>query len=305
MRERLKKIARLAVLIIIIVVVARYSYGRTKNIIFGPQIEITNPENGAIIIDDLITVSGRVKNTARLYLNDYQIFTDKDGNFNEELFLHYGYNIIEISAQDRVGKEKIKVLGIPISVKFLTPYHREEISSNLGFDENLRSVLIMGGGLGIGPIKSIAKALDDLDCDFQIIVVCGKNKSLYEWFSKNKGDFKKPVSNFGYVDFIHKIMDFSDIIITKAGGITISEALAKGLCIVLVKPIPGQEERNVHYLSKAKAVVKAEDHKQIPNLIGEFFKDKKKLYQLRERAKETSFIDSSLRIVDLIFELIS
>ncbi len=204
-----------------------------------------------------------------------------------------------------VGEEKIKVLGIPISVKFLTPYHREEISSNLGFDENLRSVLIMGGGLGIGPIKSIAKALDDLDCDFQIIVVCGKNKSLYEWFSKNKGDFKKPVSNFGYVDFIHKIMDFSDIIITKAGGITISEALAKGLCIVLVKPIPGQEERNVHYLSKAKAVVKAEDHKQIPNLIGEFFKDKKKLYQLRERAKETSFIDSSLRIVDLIFELIS
>jgi processive 1,2-diacylglycerol beta-glucosyltransferase len=210
----------------------------------------------------------------------------------------------EVLVAEGIAKEKIKTLGIPISVKFLSSYPKEEISAEFGFSKDLNSVLIMGGGLGIGPMKLIAQELDSLDYNFQIIVVCGKNKALYEWFNQNKSKFKKPIFIFGYTEYIHKMMDFSDLIITKGGGITISEALAKGLCIIITNPIPGQEEKNVEYLLKNKAVLKIDDLSELKEVMLKLFQDKRTLYLLRERAKEISCIDSSLRIVDLIFELL-
>ncbi|MFH1519081.1 MAG: glycosyltransferase [Candidatus Omnitrophota bacterium] len=204
-----------------------------------------------------------------------------------------------------IDAEKVKILGIPISVKFLTSYPKEQISRELGFVADLDSVLIMGGGLGIGPIKSIARKLDVLEDNFQIIVVCGRNKKLHNWFLKKREKFKKPLFVFGYTENIHKVMDFSDIIITKGGGITISEALAKGLCIIVTYSIPGQEERNVSYLSKKQAIIKSDHAKDIGEIINSLLQNKKRMYSLRERAKENSYIDSSLRIVDLILELIS
>ncbi|MBU1121751.1 MAG: glycosyltransferase [Candidatus Omnitrophota bacterium] len=205
-----------------------------------------------------------------------------------------------ILVKEGVDEEKIKVLGIPISVKFLNAYSREDVANRLNCNKDLDSVLIMGGGLGIGPIKKIAQQLDSLDSKFQIIVVCGRNKMLYNWFEKNKKDFKKPIFCFGYIDFVHKIMNFADIIITKAGGITVSEALAKSLGIIIINPIPGQEERNVNYLLRRGAVVKVENTALIAAVVKEMLRDKSKIYSLKEKARENSFIDSSLRIVDLI-----
>lgn len=209
-----------------------------------------------------------------------------------------------VLVREGVKPEKVRLLGIPISVKFLTTYPHQEVSKELGLSCDLNSVLIMGGGLGLGPIKDIAKELDALESSFQIIVVCGCNKKLYQWFLRNKKKFKKPLSVFSYSEHIHKLMDFSDIIITKGGGITISEALAKGLCIVVTGSIPGQEERNVEYLSQRNVLIKAETIEEIGSTVSDLFNDKKKMYSLKERAKENSFIDSSLRIVDCVSELI-
>ncbi len=211
----------------------------------------------------------------------------------------------KVLIEQGVDSYKIKVLGIPISVKFLRSYPKEEISQELGFVKNLSSVLIMGGGLGLGPIKFIAQQLDGLDSNFQIIVVCGRNKKLYEWFSKHKSVFKRPIFVFGYTHEIYKIMDFSDIIITKGGGITISESLAKGLCIIVTHPIPGQEERNVNYLNRVQAIAKVDKAEEVAEVAGSLLNNPKDMYCFRERAKEHSFIDASLRIVGLIRELIS
>ena len=122
---------------------------------------------------------------------------------------------------------------------------------------------------------------------------------------KVKKEFKKPIFVFGYTESIHKIMDFSDIIITKGGGITISEALAKGLGMIITNPIPGQEERNVKHLLKNNAIIKADGPNEIVKQVYNLFNDKKQMYSLRENAKSISLIDSSLRIVDLILGLIS
>ena len=173
--------------------------------------------------------------------------------------------------------------------------------------ESLMKINLLPYCIGDHPwgTRPIRESLDSLDCDLQIIVVCGKNKRLYEWFIKNKAKFKKPIFIFEYIEYIHKIMDFPDIIITKGGGITISEALAKGLCIIVTSPIPGQEERNVEHLLEKKAIVKVDQADKIGGVVGDILRDKKKMYFLRERAKEVSIIDSSLRIVDLILEMIS
>jgi processive 1,2-diacylglycerol beta-glucosyltransferase len=204
----------------------------------------------------------------------------------------------QVLIREGIAEEKIKVLGIPISVKFLNSYPRIEIALEFNLSVHLPTVLVMGGGLGLGPIKDIVGTLDNLENKFQIIVVCGKNESLQQWFMKTK--FSKPVYTFGYIDFVYKFMDFSDIIITKAGGITVSEALAKGLALVVTNPIPGQEEKNVEYLLKKKALVKADTPDNVAQIVKKLLIDKKQMYDLRENAKNNAIIDSSLRIIDLV-----
>ena len=100
-------------------------------------------------------------------------------------------------------------------------------------------------------------------------------------------------------------MDFSDIIITKAGGITVSEALSKGLAIIITNPIPGQEENNVDYLLGRNAIIREDDVSKIGDAVSQLLNDQKKLYHLRGIAKDNSAIDSSLRIADLISEIIA
>ncbi|MFA7115308.1 MAG: glycosyltransferase, partial [Candidatus Omnitrophota bacterium] len=101
-----------------------------------------------------------------------------------------------------------------------------------------------------------------------------------------------------------KLMDFCDIIITKGGGITVSEALAKGLALVITEALPGQEERNVKYLLEQGAIVEVDDPENIGSAVQELIDDKERLLALKTKAKEISFIDSSLKIVDLILSQI-
>jgi processive 1,2-diacylglycerol beta-glucosyltransferase len=210
----------------------------------------------------------------------------------------------EILIKEGIEEEKIEILGIPISVKFLESHSKKEIADELGFEERMRSILIMGGGWGIGPIIKISQQLDKLEENFQIIIICGKNKKLYNWFKKHKDSFKKPVFYFSYIDFVYKIMDFSDIIITKAGGITVSEALCKDLAIIITHPIPGQEERNVNYLLKEKAILKCDDVKKVKETVNILLKDESKMSFLKEQAKRISSVSSSLKIAELILNLI-
>jgi processive 1,2-diacylglycerol beta-glucosyltransferase len=209
----------------------------------------------------------------------------------------------DILVSGGVGSNKIDILGIPVSINFLKVKPRSEIAARFGFLNDLPSVLIMGGGLGLGPIQNIAKTLDDLPCEFQMIIVCGKNQKLYDWFSVNKNRFKKKTFPFGYVDFVSQLMDFVDIIITKGGGITISEALSKGLAIVTVESIPGQEERNEKYLLGKQAIIRAEQIEKVGIYITSLLGDRHKLQALKTRASEISSADSSLKIADLILRI--
>ncbi len=150
--------------------------------------------------------------------------------------------------------------------------------------------------MGLGSIKNTFIEVNKINYPFQIIVVCGSNRALYHWFARRKNRFRRPVFYFGYIDFVNKLMDFSDVIITKGGGITVSEALSKNMAIIVINSIPGQEERNVNYLLNRKAILKANNVSEARIIVKRILSNKDELDSLKRAAYSNSIRDSSLKI---------
>lgn len=137
-------------------------------------------------------------------------------------------------------------LGIPIHSKFEKKVPHTEARASLGLC-NRFTVLIMMGSMGYGThTVDILRKLDKSEDDFQILVVCGNNKKLKSKIDKMQ--LSKPVLTYGYVNNVNDLMDACDCIITKPGGLSTSEALSKNLPILLLDPIPGQENRNMEFM---------------------------------------------------------
>lgn len=156
----------------------------------------------------------------------------------------------------RAGLEpsQIKVFGLPVRPSFVKAVRtKDELRRELGMDEDLRAVLLMGGGEGMGPIEATARALGNALYDEnnaepigQILIICGRNKKLAD--KLNSIDWKIPVKVMGFVTKMEECMGACDCIITKAGPGTIAEAMIRGLPIILNGYIAGQEAGNVPYV---------------------------------------------------------
>ena len=142
--------------------------------------------------------------------------------------------------------EQVLPIGIPVDPKFANKMPKEEARKALGA-ENKFTVLIMMGSMGYGTSTAeVLRTLDRMDEDFQILVVCGSNKKMKSRLDRMK--FTKEVKIFGFVNNVDVFMDACDCIITKPGGLSTSEALAKRVPILMLDPIPGQEDRNKEFL---------------------------------------------------------
>lgn len=142
--------------------------------------------------------------------------------------------------------EKLLPFGIPIKPQFSVRGDRKEARRDLGLDENLPTVLLMSGSMGYGKMDKSIALLDKMNLDFQTMVVCGNNKDMYNKIKAKK--LKKRFDVYGYVNHIDIMMDAADCVVTKPGGITSSEALAKGLPMIMTNPIPGHEVRNAEFM---------------------------------------------------------
>lgn len=160
-----------------------------------------------------------------------------------------------------VASHKIMVLGIPVDKKFQQTYDKKILCQKLGLEENKFTVLIVTGSFGLGPIEEIIECLPP---DTQVMAVCARNKKLFLRLTKKKYPHLKV---FGFVDNIHELMSASDVIITKPGGLTISEVLSLGRVPVFISAIPGQEKGNVAVLSKYGIGVEAKSIPQARAII--------------------------------------
>lgn len=145
----------------------------------------------------------------------------------------------------QIPVKKALPMGIPIAEKFSSKLEQAEARKQLGIEDKM-TVLLMSGSMGYGNISKVIKQIDALDMDFQILAICGNNRRAYGKISQMTT--QKKVYAYGYVQNVNVMMDAADCIITKPGGITVSESLAKGLPMILINPIPGQEDRNVEFL---------------------------------------------------------
>lgn len=202
-----------------------------------------------------------------------------------------------------VGAEKIKALGIPFDPKFNEALDRNKLALKMKLDANIPTVLIMGGGQGLGPIKAIVRSLEKVKDEIQEIIVCGTNKKLYNSLKRKIKKYNKKILLFGYANNMHELMRLSDIIISKPGGVTTAEVLSKGLPMIIVKPIPGQEENNTAYLTEKGAAIKVDKPKEINHVVEDLFVNPNKLKNISESERRISKPDASLDIAKLILQI--
>lgn len=198
---------------------------------------------------------------------------------------------------------KVKSFGIPFDPAFNKPQERNKLLAKFGLEKSAPVILIMGGGQGLGPIKTIVKSLEKVKEDIQEIIVTGTNKKLYKSLKRRVKKYKKKIIVLSYVNNIDELMDVANIIISKPGGVTTAEVLAKKIPMVIVKPLPGQEANNTNYLTEKGAAIKVEDPQKINLVIDELLVDCKKLSSLSSSAEAISKPNASFDIARLLLDL--
>ncbi|MBI1992415.1 MAG: glycosyltransferase [Candidatus Omnitrophica bacterium] len=200
-----------------------------------------------------------------------------------------------------VDPSRIKVLGIPIDRKFLEANDREAAAREFGLDPAHPIILIMGGGSGFGQIRDIVLSLDILPYPCHLVVVAGTNRSLRAWLQGQR--FRHRVVSLGYTDDIPKLMDIATLLVSKPGGLTTSEALAKQVPLVIVNPIPGQEAYNARFLLSHGAAVQAGSPETVRQTVRDLLDNPGRLAGLRRRNAELAHPNAAADIARLLIEL--
>lgn len=198
-----------------------------------------------------------------------------------------------------IPKEKALPVGIPIHPKFSKSMLKQEARNKLGIDDKT-TVLVMMGSMGYGHIMKDIIKLDNMEGDFQVLCVCGNNKRLHTLISGHS--WNKKVRAYGYVDNVDIMMDASDVIVTKPGGLTTSEFLAKGLPAILLDPIPGHEDRNVEFLLNNGLAIKVSDTFPIDEAMYQLVLHKWHLEMLGAAARFMGKPNAAKDICDFVFD---
>lgn len=201
-----------------------------------------------------------------------------------------------------ISPEKISVIGIPIPPKFAEKKNISSLKIKYGITEGLPVVLFSSGSFGFMPLIRIIGGLNAVKKDFQIMVVCGKNEKLKKELEEKMIFEPRLKKVFGFVDYMDELMAISDILITKPGGITTSEALAMNLPMILTDPVPGQEEANAYYLTENGA---AREVGSLPDLFYELnylLENPEKLAQISKNAEVLAKPNAAKNIIEEILE---
>lgn len=199
-------------------------------------------------------------------------------------------------------RDIIHTYGIPVSSSFLKKKDKSLIIKTLGLDNKL-TLLVMGGSLGIGNVEGILKSLLECKEDLQVIAVTGRNYELYKRLKTYALKSHKKAKVVSYTNRVADFMEAADIIVTKPGGMTVSEALVKELPILITSPIPGQEERNAHFLINSGVAARVLPDDNIDGIISQIVNNPFRLKHMKEMARYLSKPNSARDIVSLLESL--
>jgi len=154
----------------------------------------------------------------------------------------------KVALRRRVPADRIKLLGLPVDLRFRPPAPGEKraLRRRFGLDEGRFTVLVMGGGAGVGHLEKQVRALATDPFQWQVVVVCGRNEKLRRRLAEYR--FATPTLVLGFVDYMPELMRACDMAVTKAGPGAIAEALATSLPLIITGFLPGQESPNVDFV---------------------------------------------------------
>jgi len=215
-----------------------------------------------------------------------------------------GSNYTKQSLIDRnINPNKIYPLGIPINSKFYT----EVTTADDLKDTEYFNLLLMSGSLGLNTIFLVLKELLKNPNKLRITVVCGKNDNLKNKLTKycNENHFEnKKLHILGFTQDVSYLMDYCDVIISKPGGLTVTESIVKNIPLIIPFAIPGQENENIDFLTSEGYAICAKDLSKINDLVNHLIKNPDELSKMKLKLKRLSSTYSLTKIVDVANQLI-
>ena len=204
-----------------------------------------------------------------------------------------------------ISTSKIFVTGIPLSNRFLEHYDKNSIFKYLRLNKDLKTVLFFGGGeFGLGKTKTfdLFESLISNCKAIQVVAIAGKNIKMKQAFENIvlKHNCSKNVRVLSFTDKIPQLMAISDIVITKPGGLTTTESLASSLPMIVINPIPGQEEENAEFLENNNVGIWLKKTDDISLIVNDLINDEKKLESMRNNSKNLSKSNSTADICNLL-----
>ena len=213
----------------------------------------------------------------------------------------------ELLVYEGVDSEKVKAFVIPVEKSFLSHRDRETVLTELGLSPEKLTVLLMGGSFGAGNIKETLEDLIAIDRDFQILVIAGRNEHLKDKLSKmlDSTIHNKNICLLGYTNKMNDILASIDVLISKPGGLTTTEALLNDVPMIVPYFIPGQEEENLDFLTNCGAALRTTKKYSLPVLLKVLIDDPSRLDNLRKNIKSIRKFDSAVNISNLVVDILS
>lgn len=199
----------------------------------------------------------------------------------------------------RAPGARVDVTGIPVAPAFATAPSRERARAELGMDADRPVAVVMGGGLGLGVEEAVHAALATTPAEVQVVAVCGRNAAARERLASLRlADERLRV--YGFVAGVERLLAAADVVATKPGGLTVSEAVALGRPLVLLRPIPGAEEGNTRALVDAGAALAGQDDGAMRAAFGRIFREPGLRERLAAGARRIGRPDAAASVAELV-----
>lgn len=189
-----------------------------------------------------------------------------------------------------ISESKVFATGIPLSNRFLKSYNKEETLHYFGLQPGKKTVLFFAGGeFGLSQSRTY-KILDTMAKKFhniQIIAIAGKNKKMQKNFEEIVDEYNKQdsIKVLSYTNKVPELMSISDMVLTKPGGLTTTESLASGLPIIVINPIPGQEEENAEFLESQNLAIWIRKKDDVEEVLKNIFNDPTLMRKMKIKAR--------------------
>ena len=251
--------------------------------------------------------AGKLQNVKTFFIvSDYELIPYIEYTTNIDYLLTPAVDLHDKLFEMGFKQEQLLPIGITVNTKFASHLDtKENTRSSLGLDANTPTFLIMNGGVGFGNTLKLLKELNEIkDKPFQLIIVNGKNAKMKDKIDNYLKEHKNiRCLNLGFAKNVDVLMDASDLLIGKIGGVAVAEAFNKGLPILVAGNAPFQEWSNVLYLGEKNAILYAKDEKQTKDFLKDLLDNPSKLETMKNNVKEIAMPNATKDFVNFMKSL--